>query len=178
MKQFEEIVRLEKKKKESISCYAISRKRATRPQPFFITTPYFTVTWLVKHRNDDGNKAITYDGNNASMSRGKNDKKRPHFSSSRTRRSCFLLLLSITPLPIRILFHGFSIDNALLIADLYFTSRENLRKGGRRGGGEENFHPRGKIRSDSISRPCREKYPERSKNRGRGSFSSPDDNLR
>lgn len=32
----------------------------------------------------------------------------------------------------------FEIDNALLIADLYFTSRENLKKEG----GEKNFHPR------------------------------------
>lgn len=168
MKQFEEIVRLEKKKKESISCYAISRKRATRPQPFFITTPYFTVTWLVKHRNDDGNKAITYDGNNASMSRGKNDKKRPHFSSSRTRRSCFLLLLSITPLPIRILFHGFSIDNALLIADLYFTSRENLRKGGRRGGGRGEFPSEGKDKIRLDFAPLPRKIPRTVEKSGQG----------
>lgn len=90
--------------REAISHRRVSWKRATRPEPFFITTPYFTVTWIVKHRNDDGNKAITYDGNNASMSREKNDKKRPHLSSSRTpTRSCLLLLLSITFLPIRIL---------------------------------------------------------------------------
>ena len=139
-------------KKESIPCY-LSQARILKEgnTPFFITTPYFTVTWIVKHRNDDGNKAITYDGNNASMSREKNDKKRPHLSSSQDPT-----LLSPTPFYFQL--HSslsqfqpcfLSIDNA--IAEVCLNPKENLKK---EGGGEK------------FSKKCR----KQSKNREGRSF--------